>query len=208
MGGGHQYKIANYFAANSFPLLLLTFQEIAFLRLLAGKDEDKLGNTNLLHLIFFGQSLQDQDFSLTHLYNADFQSDLIAMVVSILVEVTMFMVVVMMVVAVSSVAKVSITTKPPSETSTETPGQGRSLLKPMRLHVRSEAVHLKVILKVVKVLLILWVDLALVVETRHDHHQKRQNLSSREIGFFSKVYTLYNILVRIEDATNNNLETA
>ena len=65
-----------------------------------------------------------------------------------------------------------------------------------------------VILKVVKVVLILSVDLALVVETRHDHHQKRQNLSSREIGFFSKVYTLYNILVRIEDATNNNLETA
>ena len=114
------------------------------------------------------------------------------MVVSIFIEVTMFMVVVMMVVAVSSVAKVSITTKPPSETSTESPGQSRSLLKPMRLHVRSEAVHLKVILKVVnvKVVLILWVDLALVVETRHHNHQKRQNLSSREIGLYSIVYTI------------------
>ena len=102
------------------------------------------------------------------------------MVVSILVEVTMFMVVV---VAVSSVAKAAITTKPPSETSTETPGQGRSLLKPMRLHVRSVVVHLKVILKVALVVLILEVDLTLVVKTRHGsrhhHHQKRRNLSSR-----------------------------
>ena len=104
------------------------------------------------------------------------------MVVSILVEVTMFMVVVIM--AVSSVAKAAITTKPPSETSTETPGQGRSLLKPMRLHVRSVVVvHLKVILKVALVVLILGVDLTLVVKTRHGsrhhHHQKRRNLSSR-----------------------------
>ena len=104
------------------------------------------------------------------------------MVVSILVEVTMFMVVM---VAVSSVAKAAITTKPPSETSTETPGQGRSLLKPMRLHVRSVVVvvHLKVILKVALVVLILEVDLTLVVKTRHaprhHHHQKRQNLNSR-----------------------------
>ena len=106
------------------------------------------------------------------------------MVVSILVEVTMFMVVVVVMVAVSSVAKAAITTKPPSETSTETPGQGRSLLKPMRLHVRSVVVvHLKVILKVALVVLILGVDLTLVVKTRHGsrhhHHQKRQNLNSR-----------------------------
>ena len=85
--------------------------------------------------------------------------------------------------AVSSVAKAAITTKPPSETSTETPGQGRSLLKPMRLHVRSVVVHLKVTLKVALVVLILGVDLTLVVKTRHaprhHHHQKRRNLSSR-----------------------------
>ena len=105
------------------------------------------------------------------------------MVVSILVEVTMFMVVVVVIMAVSSVAKAAITTKPPSETSTETPGQGRSLLKPMRLHVRLVVVHLKVILKVALVVLILGVDLTLVVKTRHaprhHHHQKRQNLNSR-----------------------------
>ena len=105
------------------------------------------------------------------------------MVVSILVEVTMFMVVVVVIMTVSSVAKAAITTKPPSETSTETPGQGRSLLKPMRLHVRSVVVHLKVILKVAHVVLILGVDLTLVVKTRHaprhHHHQKRQNLNSR-----------------------------
>ena len=105
------------------------------------------------------------------------------MVVSILVEVTMFMVVVVVIMTVSSVAK-AITTKPPSETSTETPGQGRSLLKPMRLHVRLVVVvHLKVILKVALVVLILGVDLTLVVKTRHaprhHHHQKRRNLSSR-----------------------------
>ena len=105
------------------------------------------------------------------------------MVVSILVEVTMFMVVVVVIMAVSSVAKAAITTKPPSETSTETPGQGRSLLKPMRLLVRLVVVHLKVILKVAHVVLILEVDLTLVVKTRHatrhHHHQKRQNLNSR-----------------------------
>ena len=104
------------------------------------------------------------------------------MVVSILVEVTMFMVVVMMV-AVAGVAKIAITTKPPSETSTETPGQGRSLLKPMRLHVRSVVLHLKVTLKVAHVMLILVMGFTLVVNTRHaardDHHQKRQNLSTR-----------------------------
>ena len=105
------------------------------------------------------------------------------MVVSILVEVTMFMVVVVVIMTVSSVAKAAITTKPPSETSTETPGQGRSLLKPMRLHARLVVVHLKVILKVAHVVLILEVDLTLVVKTRHGsrhhHHQKRQNLNSR-----------------------------
>ena len=107
------------------------------------------------------------------------------MVMSILVEVTMFMMVVV-VVAVSSVSKIAITTKPPSETSPETPGKGRSLLKPMILHVvqRLVVVHLKVILKVAHLVLILVIGLSLVVNTGHaacrrHHHQKRRNLSTR-----------------------------
>ena len=107
------------------------------------------------------------------------------MVVSILIEVTMFMVVVVvMVVSVSSVPKTAITTKSSSE-ATKTPGQGRSLVIPMRLQVRLVVVHFKVMLKVVHMVVILWMGLTLEVNTRltavHHHHQKRPNLSTYKI---------------------------
>ena len=105
------------------------------------------------------------------------------MVVSILIEVTMFMVVVVMVVSVSSVPKTAITTKPSSE-STKTPRQGRSLVIPMRLRIRSVVVHMMVILEIVYMMvLVLWMGLVLVVNTRHTaiycHHQKRPNLRTK-----------------------------
>ena len=79
------------------------------------------------------------------------------MVVSILIEVAMLMVMMVMV-AVSRVSKVAIATKPPSETC-KTPGEGRSFLKAVRLHIRVVVIHLIEIWKVVHMVVILVVVL-------------------------------------------------
>ena len=106
------------------------------------------------------------------------------MMVSIFKVVTVF-VVVMVVMAISSITKVSKLTKPSSVTS-KAPGQGRSLVKPIRTY-SIEVIELGVgilmvaPMVVVEMVILLWNRKTLVTpSTRHaarrNHHKERKHL--------------------------------